>query len=82
MTVSLDPSNIAGILAVIYLVVLFTINPLKGYVTPNQYVVMIVLDVALIVCNYISGNTFLLILWILCLLMDVFTKNVKNEQRG
>lgn len=79
MTVSLDPSNIAGILAVIYLVVLFTINPLKGYVTPNQYVVMIVLDVALIVCNYISGNTFLLILWILCLLMDVFTKNVKNE---
>ena len=79
MTVTLDPNNIAGILAVIYLVVLFTINPLKGYVTPNQYVVMIVLDVALIVCNYISGNTFLLILWILCLLMDVFTKNVKNE---
>ena len=79
MTVSLDPSNIAGILAVIYLVVLFTINPLKGYVTPNQYVVMVALDVALIICNYLSGNTFLLILWILCLLMDVFTKNVKNE---
>lgn len=79
MAVTLDPSNIAGILAVIYFVVLFTTNPLKGYITPNQYAVMVVLDVALIVCNYIAGNTFLFILWILCLLMDIFTKNVKNE---
>ena len=79
MTVTLDPSNIACILAIIYLVVLLTTNPLKGYITPNQYAVMVVLDVALVVSNYLADNTFLFILWILCLLLDVFTKNVKND---
>lgn len=61
--------GLACVLAITYLIVLVTSRPF-GAVSKTRGVVFILLDIALIAVNYLTGNWFLFILWFICLIVD------------
>jgi hypothetical protein len=61
--------SLAGVLAIAYLVLLFTTRPI-GSVSKTRMVVYILLDIALLAINWIAGNWFLFTIWLICLIID------------
>jgi len=61
--------SLAGALAIAYLVLLFTARPISN-ISKTRTVVFILLDIALLAINWIAGNWFLFIIWLICLIID------------
>ena len=61
--------GLACVLAIAYLIVQVTSRPF-GNVSKTRGMVFILLDIALIAVNYLTGNWFLFILWFVCLIVD------------
>lgn len=61
--------SLAGVLAIAYLVLLFTTRPI-GNVSKTRITVYILLDIALLAINWIAGNWFLFTIWLICLIID------------
>jgi len=61
--------SLAGVLAIAYLVLMFTSKPF-GSVSRTKCVVYIFLDIALLAINWLAGNWFLFTIWLICLIID------------
>ena len=61
--------SLAGALTIAYLVLLFTTRPI-GNISKSRITVYILLDIALLAINWIAGNWFLFIIWLICLIID------------